>query len=129
MEDSIFTKIIRKEIPGAFVYEDDVCIGIIDKFPETEGKTLIIPKKQVDYIFDLDDETYQHLFDVAKKISKALDKTFKTERTCLLVEGFEVPHVHIKLYPVTEKVLDIHGGKEISNEKAQEVAKRIKENI
>ena len=97
---SIFTKIINREIPAAFVYEDDVCVAIIDKFPETVGKTLIIPKKQVDYIFDLDDETYQHLFEIAKKVSKALDKTFKTERTCLLVEGFEIPHVHIKLYPV-----------------------------
>jgi len=126
---SIFTKIINREIPAAFVYEDDVCVAIIDKFPETVGKTLIIPKKQVDYIFDLDDETYQHLFEIAKKVSKALDKTFKTERTCLLVEGFEIPHVHIKLYPVKEKKLIIAGGSEVSLEEAEQLAAKIKTNL
>lgn len=123
---SIFSKMLSGEIPKALIYEDEICFVIVDKFPETEGKTLVIPKKDVDYIFDLDDETYNHLFKVAKTISKSLDKVFDTERTCVVVEGFEVPHVHIKLFPVKDKNLVIHGGKEISMEEAEEVAERIK---
>ncbi|MCA9354788.1 MAG: HIT family protein [Candidatus Kaiserbacteria bacterium] len=100
---TIFTKIINREIPSQFVYEDDVCVVVMDKFPAISGQTLVIPKVEVDYAFDLDDETYAHIFAVAKKITKASDKAFSTFRTCLVVEGFEVPHVHIKLYPMTEK--------------------------
>ncbi|MCI5108296.1 MAG: HIT family protein [Candidatus Pacebacteria bacterium] len=126
---SIFTKMLNGEIPKALIYEDDVCFVIVDKFPEVEGKTLVIPKKEVDYIFDLDDETYNHLFEISKKIGKVLDQTFNTERTCIVVEGFEVPHVHIKLFPVQDKNLIIHGGKEISMEEAGEVAERIRKNL
>lgn len=100
MADSIFSKIIRREIPAHFVYEDDACVVILDKFPSIEGQTLVIPKEEVNYAFDLNEETYLHLFNVAKKIAKALDQVFNTERTCLVVEGFEVPHAHIKLYPM-----------------------------
>ena len=124
--DSIFTKIIKREIPASFVYEDKICIAIVDKFPEVEGKTLVIPKKQISYIFDLDDKTYQHILSVAKNISKALDEAFDTERTCLFVEGFEVPHVHIKLYPVKEKEMQVHGGLEISDKEAEKIAEKIK---
>ena len=100
---TIFTKIINREIPGHFVYEDDVCVVLMDKFPAVPGQTLVIPKQEIDYIFELDDATYTHLFTVAKKIARASDKAFDTIRTCLVVEGFEVPHVHIRLYPMTEK--------------------------
>lgn len=101
MSDSIFTKIINREIPGHFVYEDEVCVVILDVFPAVTGQSLIIPKQPVDYIFDLDETTYNHLFTVAKKIARASDTVFDTVRTCLVVEGFDVPHVHIKLYPMT----------------------------
>lgn len=97
---TIFTKIINREIPGQFVYEDDICIVLMDKFPAVTGQTLIIPKQEVEYIFDLPEDIYHHLFDVAKKIAQASDQAFDTSRTCLAVEGFEVPHVHIKLYPM-----------------------------
>ncbi len=107
MSDSIFSKIIRREIPAHFIYEDEHCVVILDKFPTTIGQSLVIPKKEVDYAFDLDDETYLHLFSVAKKIAQASDKALKTERTCLAIEGFEVPHVHIKLYPVPAGVRDL----------------------
>lgn len=98
---TIFTKIINREIPGQFVYEDDICMVLMDKFPAVAGQTLVIPKAEVDYIFDLPAETYQHIFTIAKKIALASDQAFNTRRTCLVVEGFEVPHVHIKLYPMT----------------------------
>lgn len=97
---SIFTKIINREVPAHFVYEDELCVVILDKFPAVRGQSLVIPKKDEDYVFDLNDEIYQHVFSVAKKIAKASDTAFGTARTCLVVEGFEVPHVHVKLYPM-----------------------------
>lgn len=111
---TIFTKIINREIPGHIVYEDDIAIVIMDKFPSITGQTLVISKREVDYVFDLTDAEYQHLFAVANKVAKALDTVFATERTCLVVEGFEVPHVHIKLYPV-EKVDDTTSFKSITS--------------
>lgn len=102
MSETIFSKIIRREIPAVFVYEDDKCVVIMDKFPSTKGQTLVIPKIEVDYLFDLDDATYQHIFKIAKQVAKASDEALKPKRTCLAVEGFEVPHVHIKIYPVTD---------------------------
>lgn len=97
---SIFTKIINREIPAFIVYEDDRSIAILDKFPAVGGQTLVIPKVEVDYAFDLPDDLYHHLFTVAKKLVPALDRAFATERTCLIIEGFEVPHVHVKLFPI-----------------------------
>lgn len=102
MADSIFSKIIRREVPGVFVHEDDVCVVLMDKFPSVKGQTLVIPKKEVDYVFDLDDDTYTHIFNVAKSVARATDKALQPKRTCLVVEGFEVPHVHIKIYPVSD---------------------------
>lgn len=99
---TIFSKIIARKIPSTFVYEDDICVVIMDKFPSVRGQSLVIPKLETDYIFNLPEETYEHIFEVAKRIAKATDVAFDTERTCLVVEGFEVPHVHIKLFPVTE---------------------------
>ena len=124
-EKTIFEMIIGGEIPAAKFYEDEVCIGIVDKFPATAGQVLIIPRTPVDYAFDLDEETYSHIFNVAKKVAKAIDKAFTPIRTCLVVEGFDVPHTHIKLYPVYEKVLQTNPGEEISNEAAQEIADSI----
>ena len=130
MADSIFSKIIRREIPAVFVYEDEVCVVIMDKFPSIKGQSLVIPKKQVDYAFELDDETYTHIFKVAKKIAIATDKALKTKRTCLVVEGFEVPHVHIKLYPIQEGRQNLStaltAGPEASDEELSELATKIK---
>lgn len=99
---SIFTKIIKREVPGHFIYEDEHCVAILDKFPAVKGQSLVIPKKNIDYAFDLDDETYLHLFQVAKRVGKASDKALDAERTCLVVEGFDVPHVHIKIFPIQD---------------------------
>lgn len=98
---TIFTKIINREISGFFVYEDDLCVVIMDKFPAVNGQVLVIPREEVEYIFDLSTESYLHICKVSRKVAKALDEVFKTERTCVVVEGFDVPHVHIRLYPMT----------------------------
>lgn len=128
-EKTIFQKIIGGEIPAAKFYEDDICIGIVDKFPTTRGQVLIIPKQPTDYLFDFNENTYIHLFTVAKKITAALDEAFHPIRTCMVVEGFEVPHAHIKLFPVYERVLKTDGGSEISSEEAEEVSKKVIEMI
>ena len=126
---SIFTKIINREVPAQFIYEDDLCVAILDKFPAVRGQSLVIPKKDIDYAFDLDDETYLHLFQIAKKVGKASDKALNAERTCLVGEGFDVPHVHIKIYPMqdTKKALGaiMPEGAEASDEELAIVATQI----
>lgn len=99
---TIFTQIINREIPSHFIYEDDHCVAIMDKFPAVPGQSLVILKREVDYLFDISDRDYGHLMKVAKQIALASDQAFAAARTCLVVEGFEVPHVHIKLYPIKE---------------------------
>lgn len=129
-EKTIFQKIIDGEIPATKVYEDEKSIVIMDKFPSISGQTLIIPKKAVDYVFDLDEETYQHIFSVAKKLGPAMHKGFGATRVCMLVEGFHVPHVHIKMYPVREgESLEIHSGPEVSDSILEEQAHKIKANL
>lgn len=125
---TIFEKIRDKEIPSFFVYEDDKVFVIMDKFPAISGQTLIIPKKAVDYVFDLDEETYTHLFKIAKKIGPAMHKAFEAKRVCMLVEGFHVPHVHIKMYPVREgEELKIHMGDEADDPVLESQVEKIKE--
>lgn len=104
---SVFSRIIAKELPGHFVYEDDICVVIMDKFPAVPGQTIVITKEEVDYLFTVEDSLYEHLCKVAKKVATASDVVFGTKKTCLVVEGFEVPHVHIKLYPVTDTELSL----------------------
>lgn len=129
MTDSVFTKIINRDLPAHFIYEDDVCVAIVDRFPAVKGQCLVIPKKEVDYAFDLDDDTYVHLFKVAKRIGTACDKALGAERTCLVVEGFDVPHVHIKIFPVqdTKKALGalMHEGAEVEDSELEIVATQI----
>lgn len=127
---TVFSKIINREIPGHFIYEDDQCAVILDKFPAVPGQALVILKREVDYIFDLETEEYEHLFATVKKVAHALDATLNTQRTCVVVEGFEVPHVHIKLYPMAhtdENLGDVMTRVEEADDEAlAELASKIK---
>ncbi len=127
--NDIFDRIIAKEIPSHLIYEDDVCIVIMDKFPVIAGQVLIIPKECEDYFFDLAEDKYMHVLAVARRVSKALDVTYNTLRTCLLIEGFEVSHVHIKLYPTTRREFHIHGGTEVDDATLAGEAEKIKANL
>jgi len=98
--DSIFTKIINREIPAYIIEENDDFIAFLDVFPLAEGHTLVIPKKQVDYIFDLDDETYAGLFAFTKKIAATVNSAIDCKRVGVAVIGLEVPHAHIHLVPL-----------------------------
>lgn len=97
---SIFTKIINREIPAYIVAEDDHNIAFLDIMPLVKGHVLVVPKQEVDYIFDLDDETYSNLLLFAKKVGKALESVISCTRIGVAVIGLEVPHVHVHLIPL-----------------------------
>ena len=97
---SIFTKIINRQIPGHIVAEDESFIAILDIMPLVMGHTLVIPKKEVDYIFDIDDETLAAMQVFAKKVAIGLKKAISCRRIGVTVIGLEVPHTHIHLIPM-----------------------------
>ena len=97
---SIFTRIINREIPGHIIAEDDRFIAFLDITPLVEGHTLVVPKKEVDYIFDLDDSTLADMMVFAKKVAVAIKKTISCKRIGVAVIGLEVPHTHVHLVPM-----------------------------
>src|SRR5476649_420430 len=97
---SIFSKIVAGDIPAYKVAESDDFLAFLDINPLTEGHLLVIPKKEVDYLFDLDDETYSELHIFAKIVAVALKKAIPCERIGVTVIGLEVPHAHIHLIPI-----------------------------
>jgi histidine triad (HIT) family protein len=99
MEDSIFTKIIKGEIPAHKIYEDDNVLAFLDIHPIVPGHTLVVPKKQVEFIWDLDDEDYRKLTDAVKKIALHLRETLDVSYVGEKVVGTDVPHAHIHLIP------------------------------
>ncbi|HZY78574.1 MAG TPA: HIT family protein [Cyclobacteriaceae bacterium] len=97
---SIFTKIINREIPGQIVAEDDKFIAFLDIMPMVLGHTLVVPKKEVDYIYDLDDNDLAAINLFAKKVAAAVRKAVPCKRIGVAVIGLEVPHAHIHLIPM-----------------------------
>ena len=98
MQDSIFTKIIKGEIPCHKIYEDDQVIAFLDIHPKQPGHTVVVPKKQIDLMWELDDETYDYLWNTAKKIARHMQAVLE-KRIGAHVEGIGVPHAHIHLFP------------------------------
>jgi len=97
---SIFTKIINREIPGYIVAEDERYIAFLDINPLVLGHTLVVPKKEVDYIFDLDNDTLAGINLFAKKVANAIQQAVPCERIGVSVIGLEVPHAHVHLIPM-----------------------------
>ena len=97
---SIFTKIIQNEIPAFIVYQNDLTITFLDIQPINLGHLLIVPKVEVDLVFDLPENHYLDLFETAKKLSMPLQKATLCDRVGMLVEGFEIPHAHLHLVPI-----------------------------
>lgn len=127
---SIFTKIIKGEIPCYKIAEDEHHFAFLDIRPLHIGHTLVIPKKEIDYIFDLEDAELQSLIVFAKKIAVALKKTVACERIGIAVIGLEVPHAHIHLSPINSiHDLDFKNAKEISKDTMLEIAEKIKANL
>jgi histidine triad (HIT) family protein len=100
---SIFTKIVNKEIPSYKIAESDHFYAFLDINPLTKGHTLVIPKAEVDYLFDLDDKTYSGLFEFAKKVAEAIELSIDCVRLGMVVYGLDVPHAHIHLVPLSGK--------------------------
>jgi histidine triad (HIT) family protein len=129
---TIFTKIVKGEIPSYKVAEDENYFAFLDINPLTKGHTLVIPKKETDYLFDLDDVTYQGLFNFAKKVGAAIEKFIPCKRLGLVVYGLDVPHVHIHLIPLhgTGNEIDFSKQKlKLSEEEFQKIAKGIANNF
>ena len=97
---SLFTKIINREIPGHIIAEDEKYIAFLDINPLVVGHTLVVPKKEVDYIFDIDDDTLAGLQLFSKKVAHALKKAIPCQRIGVAVIGLEVPHTHVHLVPM-----------------------------
>lgn len=111
MQDSIFTKIIKGEIPCHRVYEDERVIAFLDIHPLTAGHMLVVPKNQVNHFDDLAADDYEALLGAVRRAAKQLKQVLRPERVCLRVEGFDVPHAHVHVYPC-EKPADFYGQKD-----------------
>lgn len=127
---SIFTKIINGEIPAYKVAETKDFLAFLDISPNTRGHTLCIPKKEVDKIFDLDEETYMALMRFSRKVALAMEKSIPCKRVGMAVVGLEVPHVHVHLIPLNE-MEDTQFSKSVSltPEEFEETAKTIAQHL
>jgi histidine triad (HIT) family protein len=124
---SIFTRIVNGEIPCYKVAEDDRFLAFLDISPLAKGHTLVIPKKEVDYLFAIEDELYRELFLFAKKVALAIEEVVPCQRIGIAVLGLEVPHAHIHLVPINT-VYDIDFRKpklQLSKEEFLELAGKI----
>ena len=117
---TIFSKIINREIPGHIVAEDDRFIAFLDIMPLVMGHVLVVPKKEIDYIFDLDDDTLGAMNVFAKKIAHAIKKVVPCKRVGVAVIGLEVPHAHIHLIPMNT-VSDLNFGRPKLNPEQEEL--------
>ena len=128
---SIFSKIVRNELPSFNVYENENHIAFLDINPLKLGHTLVVPKKEIDYIFDINSKEYDDLWNFAKIVAKGMRKVIECERISIVVMGLDVPHAHIHLIPFNN-INDIDFSKpklKISNEEMQKTADLIKNAI
>lgn len=128
---TIFTKIVRGEIPCYKIAEDEKYLAFLDVFPLAKGHVLVIPKKETDYIFDIDDAEYSEMFLFAKKVAVAMKKAIPCIKIGVSVIGLEVPHAHIHLIPMNN-VSDMNFSKaklSFSNEEMKETAQQIISNL
>jgi histidine triad (HIT) family protein len=116
---SLFTKIVNGEIPAWKVAEDENFLAFLDIFPVAKGHTLVIPKKEVDYLFDLDDETYIGLQLFAKKVAIGIQKAIPCQKVGVMVLGLEVPHAHIHLVPMQSEADLLNFSKKLSFSKEE----------
>ena len=128
---TIFSKIIQGDIPCYKIAEDDTFFAFLDISPLAKGHTLVVPKVEVDYIFDLDDELLSKMMLFSKKVAKAIKLSIPCERVGIAVIGLEVPHCHIHLCPINEMGdLDFRKEKlKLSSEEFLQIAQSISQNI
>ena len=125
---TIFTRIVNGEIPCYKIAEDNNYLAFLDINPLAKGHTLVVPKKEVDYIFDIDDNLLGGMMIFAKKIAKAIDKSIPCKRVGVVVIGLEVPHAHIHLIPIN-KISDVNFANpklSLPKEEFEAIAEKIK---
>ncbi len=128
---SVFTKIVKGEIPAYKVAENDKFLAFLDINPVAEGHTLVIPKQEIDYLFDLEDDLLAEMMVFAKKVARALDQAIECKRVGVMVVGTEVPHAHIHLVPFKSEpqVCIVAPKMKLSEEQFMDIAERIKRYI
>jgi len=129
---SIFSKIVKGEIPAYKVAEDERFLAFLDISPLTKGHVLIIPKKEIDYIFDLDSKTFSTLWCFAQLVAKAMEKVITCERIGIAVIGLEVPHAHIHLVPLTKGISNINFENprlKFTQQEFEEIAQNIRREV
>lgn len=124
---SVFTKIINGEIPCYKVAEDDEFIAFFDINPNAKGHTLCVPKQEISYIFDMDDDHYLRLMTFSKRVAKALEKVVPCERIGVAVVGLEVPHVHVHLIPISKmKEMTFQHKVKLTDEEFKELSEKVR---
>jgi len=127
---SIFSKIVDGSIPCYKVYEDDDCLAFLDINPNSFGHTLCILKREVDYLFDLNDVEYNKLMNFSKKVANGLEKSVTCKKVALSVVGLEVPHVHVHLIPLnTMSDMDFSKNIQLEKKDFENLALKINSNI
>ncbi len=128
---TIFTKIVRGEIPSYKVAEDERYYAFLDINPLQKGHTLVVPKREVDYLFDLDDEELAGLMVFAKRVAAAIGRSVPCKRVGVAVLGLEVPHAHVHLVPLTEEgdMNFANAKKSFSDEEMRACAELIHSNL
>jgi len=129
---SIFSKIVNGELPAYKVAEDERFLAFLDISPLTKGHVLIIPKKEIDYIFDLDSKTFSTLWCFTQLVAKAMEKVIICERIGIAVIGLEVPHAHIHLVPLTKGISNINFENtrlKFTQQEFEEIAQKIRREV
>lgn len=128
---SIFTKIIKGDIPSYKVAESESHIAFLDINPVAEGHTLVVPKKEIDYVFDLPDDLFIETMSFAKKVAGAIDRALKPIRTGVVVDGREVPHAHIHLIPIYKNSQEValRNKVKVSKSRMEEISAAIAKEV
>ncbi|SFE70014.1 HIT family protein [Thermophagus xiamenensis] len=125
---TIFSKIVKGEIPCYKVAENDNFFAFLDINPLREGHTLVIPKQEIDYLFDIDDDNLAEMIKFSKRVAKAIEKVISCKRVGVVVLGLEVPHAHIHLIPINDEA-DVSFSKprvKLSDEEMEAIAEKIR---
>lgn len=128
---TIFTKIINGEIPSYKVAEDEFHYSFLDINPIAEGHTLVVPKKEVDYFFDLPEEDLHRMMSFARKVAHGIDQALDPLRTGIIVQGLEVPHAHLHLVPLyrTNQVMALGHNVKVAKERMEELTEIISQKV
>ena len=126
-EDCVFCKIIEGKIPAYKIYEDEKHLAFMDAFPSIQGQVLVVPKKHVKNYLEMNEEDYKQLLSAARKVARKMKEVLKPRIVALIIEGLDVPHVHVKLYPLQEgQYLGIPMGKKASESELKNLSNKLK---